>query len=169
MARHVFGGTTADYVISLGADDAATLEPGAEVTLWTAQTGGSQVTTLEDMTGVAVASVLADAFGAIPQFRGPDDDSLWLWGDASGGAGPRHLLIASDLAGVVALLGSDVASLVSRMTAAETSIGRAMLVCEYVAGAYELRPDTGRRVTFVGPVAPGVLSLDSDLWLETVL
>lgn len=98
MARHRFGGV-ADYVISAGADNAATLQPNTTVTCWNQVTGGTQLTDLMDVDGVtplAGGTVITDATGHIPEFYGPDGiRSLYI--DAGDGAGPRVRTVATDV------------------------------------------------------------------------
>jgi lysophospholipase L1-like esterase len=98
MARHRFGGV-ADYVITLGTDNAATLEPGTTVTCWNAATGGTQHTDLTDTDGstpIPGGELPTDSVGAVPEFYGPDGvRSLYL--DANAGAGPRRRTLATDL------------------------------------------------------------------------
>lgn len=98
MARHRFGGT-ADYVVTLGVDDVATLEPGASVTCWNAATGGAQHTDLTDVDGttpIPGGALTADGTGAVPEFYGPDGvRSVYL--DANSGGGPRRRTLATDI------------------------------------------------------------------------
>ncbi|MEV2277881.1 SGNH/GDSL hydrolase family protein [Nocardiopsis sp. NPDC049922] len=98
MARHRFGGT-ADYVITLGTDNAATLQPASTVTCWNQSTGGMQYTDLTDIDGstpIPGGELTADAVGAVPEFYGPDGvRSLYL--DANSGAGPRRRALAIDI------------------------------------------------------------------------
>ena len=60
MARYLYAASPADYVV-----DATTglPIPGAVVTVWSARSGGSQITDLQDLSGTAVASVTANAQG----------------------------------------------------------------------------------------------------------
>ncbi|UNZ20634.1 glycerophosphodiester phosphodiesterase family protein [Streptomyces sp. 891-h] len=108
MARHRFGGI-ADYVISLGAGNAAVLQPGATVTCWNMTTGGTQYTDLTESDGTTAivnGELTADANGAVPQFYGPDGvRSVYL--DANGGAGPRRRALATDLGDDVTTLRTD--------------------------------------------------------------
>lgn len=107
MARHIFGGDIASYVVAVGnpetvgsiSGDHALLVPSQVVTFWNAATGGSQITDLQDMLGTAITAVTTDTNGAIPQLQGPvtTPDTWSLWADANGGAGPRRLMVASDL------------------------------------------------------------------------
>jgi lysophospholipase L1-like esterase len=111
MARHRFGGI-ADYVITLGADNAATLQPGATVTAWNSASGGTQYTDLVDTDGttsIPGGELIADAVGAVPEFFGPDDvRSIYL--DANAGAGPRRRALAVDLGEDLAAVEADVST-----------------------------------------------------------
>lgn len=98
MARHRFGGS-ADYVVTLGTDNVATLEPGVSVTCWNAATGGTQHTDLTDVDGITPipgGTLTTDSTGALPEFFGPDGvRSLYL--DANAGGGPRRRTLATDI------------------------------------------------------------------------
>lgn len=98
MARHRFGGV-ADYVISLGDDDVATLEPSTSVSGWNLSSGGSQYTDFMELDGttpIASGTLTTDSVGSLPEFLGPDGvRELYL--DASGGAGPRRRTLATDV------------------------------------------------------------------------
>jgi hypothetical protein len=95
MSRHLYGGT-ADYAITIGADDVATLQPGVEVTCWSAGIGGEQYTDLIEVDGqTPVESLVTDEFGAVPEFHGPPGVStLYL----SAGGGPRRRAVPTDAA-----------------------------------------------------------------------
>lgn len=62
--------------------------PGAHVTLWTAQTGGSQITTgIQDLTGVAIPGglLICDAWGFAPAFQDTlDHADIWAIGSDTG-------------------------------------------------------------------------------------
>lgn len=62
--------------------------PGAHVTLWTAQTGGSQITTgIQDLTGVAIPGglLICDAWGFAPGFQDTADRAdIWAIGSDTG-------------------------------------------------------------------------------------
>ncbi|MGC9544035.1 hypothetical protein [Streptomyces sp. UG1] len=111
MARHRFGGV-ADYIITVGTDDAATLEPNAQVTCWNAATSGTQYTDLTETDGVTPISggvLTADATGSVPEFMGPDGvRSIYL--DANGGAGPRRRTVATDVGDDLTTAESDITS-----------------------------------------------------------
>lgn len=70
MARHAFGGSPADYAMEK-VGDALLLRPAAVGTVWTAVTGGTQLTDLTDLTGGPLTAVTADSDGAVA-FFGPD-------------------------------------------------------------------------------------------------
>jgi lysophospholipase L1-like esterase len=111
MARHRFGGI-ADYVITLGTDNAATLQPGTIVTAWNSASGGTQYTDLVDTDGttsIPGGELIADAVGAVPEFFGPDDvRSIYL--DANAGAGPRRRALAVDVGEDLAAVEADVST-----------------------------------------------------------
>ncbi|WP_447643157.1 hypothetical protein [Nocardioides zeae] len=70
MARTTFGGTLADYVVL--PESGVYRRPGSvEVTVWSAQTGGTQLTDLL-VGGQAAASLRTGSEGLIPAFQGPD-------------------------------------------------------------------------------------------------
>lgn len=83
MARYLYAASPADYVV-----DATTglPIPGAVVTVWSARSGGSQITDLQNLSGTAVSSVTANAQGFYA-FYCPDGytENVWL----STGTGDR--------------------------------------------------------------------------------
>lgn len=93
MARYNFGGGADDFTFTgriIGGSDYMTLAPST-LTLWSAQTGGTQYTDLM-MGGSAVSTITVTASGQVPAFQGPDGVSQ-MWAD--GGAG-RVLIDAFD-------------------------------------------------------------------------
>lgn len=110
MARHRFGGI-ADYVISKGTSDVATLEPATSVTCWNLASGGTQYTDLVQVDGVTPISggtLTSDVNGAVPEFMGPNGVRE-VYFDASGGGGPRRRALATDV-------GTDLSTLESTVT-----------------------------------------------------
>lgn len=87
MARLAFGGGTADYL-----ETASGRRVAGSVTMWTAATGGTQVTDLL-VGGVAVSAVTSDASGYLPELSGPDGVSKMY---ADGGGGRRVVLEAHE-------------------------------------------------------------------------
>ena len=91
--RRKFGGGDADFAIS-ASGTSITLVPNAVVTFWTALSGGSQYTDLQNTGGGAITSVTADANGQIPEFFGPA--GIWKMA-ADAGGGTRRWVTASDI------------------------------------------------------------------------
>ena len=83
MARGSFGGGATEYVENT---QGARL-PGATVTLWSAENGGSQVTDLL-RNAAAVTTLTAGTLGRLPLFSGPDS-VVELWADGGGGVRTR--------------------------------------------------------------------------------
>jgi hypothetical protein len=190
MARHTFGGTVADYVVVPHGDaDTITLDDGTEVdvfplalfpggsfTLWTAQSGGEQVTDLLTLDGAEIETgiIVADDDGNIPQFQGPDNDTTKLWAD---GGRERVALVANDLDVSVANAEARSIAALAGATAAQARAAKTLFTIEYdpSSGAYPTRASSGatvERVQWIGPVAPiigGDYAMDGfDLWLSTV-
>lgn len=90
MARRTFGGTAADFLT----DSRGNVESGGTGTVWTARTGGTQITDLLDANGAPVTTVsaLASPEGMV-LFSGPDDGTSVVWVDFGGG---RVKMVASD-------------------------------------------------------------------------
>lgn len=84
MAYIMFGGSPADFFI----DATGTPIPFATATVWTAESGGSQVTDLLSESGAAQTGVVADSFGGF-RFQAPDTyGTLWL----DSGAPDRYVI-----------------------------------------------------------------------------
>ena len=71
MARHLFGGSPADYAMEKVGNQLL-LRPEAVGTVWTAATGGTQITDLLDLTGAPITEVTADEEDGAVSFFGPD-------------------------------------------------------------------------------------------------
>lgn len=84
MARYLYGGTAADVTTT----QAGQLVTGATLTVWDSQTGGTQITDLQDATGAAATVVTSDAYGRV-LFYAPDGENRALWLQ---GSGPRMLV-----------------------------------------------------------------------------
>ena len=91
MARNLYAATPADYVIN-----SATGLPqsGVTVTVYTAVTGGTQVTDLLTAGGDAITTVTSDASGGF-RFQGPDEEDATLW--VSTGGASRFAVNVADL------------------------------------------------------------------------
>ena len=107
MARFWFGGGVSDWTFTTqdgvgGFNDVAQVVGGATVTVWNAETGGTQYTDLLDDAGAAVSFVTSSdgttgrAAGQIPPFQGPDGVRE-VWAEAAGG--PRALLVGRPTVG----------------------------------------------------------------------
>ena len=81
MARNMYGATSADFTLTAG----GRVVPGAVLTVWTARTGGTQVTDLLDADSVACTTVTSGADGSVAYY-GPDDDRSTHWADSGQGA-----------------------------------------------------------------------------------
>ncbi|MFR0354177.1 hypothetical protein [Streptomyces sediminimaris] len=82
MARSTFGATLADYVVQ-PSDGLWAVAAGATVTFWDAPDAGTQYTDLLNGAGSPITEVVADEYGAIPEFQGPDSVT-GMWADAGG-------------------------------------------------------------------------------------
>lgn len=82
MARYEFGAGMADYVVQ-PSDGLWGVAPGATVTFYSASTGGIQYTDLLDASSNPITQVVANDFGFIPRFSGPDG-VVGMWASAGG-------------------------------------------------------------------------------------
>src|SRR5574343_1629648 len=85
MARLLYGNSPADFTTA----PTGRLLPGSVLTVWTAVTGGTQVTDLQDYLGNATTVVTSDEY-ALVRFYGPDGENDTLWLDS--GQGTRLLV-----------------------------------------------------------------------------
>lgn len=118
MTRSTFGATSADFLISVGPARQLRAQPGT-ITLWSAQSGGTQYTDLL-LDGVAVSAIPVDSSGQVPQFQGPDG-VVEIWADA-GGSRVRLVTVFTDVAeatdaGIAALLGDADSSTTAALNA----------------------------------------------------
>ena len=81
MTRNMYGATSADFTITSG----GRVIPGAVLTLWTARTGGTQITDLLDVDSVACTTVTSAADGSVVYY-GPDGDNELHWADSGQGS-----------------------------------------------------------------------------------
>ncbi|WP_031039929.1 glycosyl hydrolase family 28-related protein [Streptomyces sp. NRRL F-5650] len=82
MARYTFGGGIADYLVQ-PRDGLWGVAPGAVVTFYSSADGGTQYTDLLNAGGAAVTEIVADDYGLLPSFQGPDGVTI-LWASAGG-------------------------------------------------------------------------------------
>ena len=156
MARHLFGGDIAAYVVApgdevTGGDPEVTgnqvlLVPSSTVTFWSAETAGTQYTDLLDALDTPITSVTSDADGAIPQLRGPDGITV-MWAQA-GEAGARRLIVATDLGADVTALQATVATLQGAVDTL-TSYAQLNVYRDAGTGAWPTRPAGASRVWWI--------------------
>jgi hypothetical protein len=104
MTRHLFGGALPDWTFGpttvSGTDNLAQLTGGVTVTLWNAETGGTQYTDLLDASLAAADHATSSdgsdgrTVGTIGPFYGPPDVYV-MWASATGG--PRAMIVSSDV------------------------------------------------------------------------
>ena len=92
MARNMYGATSADFTIASG----GRVISGAVLTLWTARTGGTQITDLLDVDSVACTTVTSAADGSVVYY-GPNNDKTVHWADS--GQGSRVAIRPTDITG----------------------------------------------------------------------
>jgi hypothetical protein len=170
MARLLYAATPADYVVN-----SATGLPqaGVTVTVYTAVTGGTQVTDLLTAAGAAIETVTTDSAGGF-RFQGPDgeEDTLWV---STGGAS-RFAVNAADLGATRAplththgtgnLLDTD-----GFLALALLPDGVPLVVDKVKAGGtWPSRPTarTDVPVIWIGDTDPGgsPKAINGDLWLD---
>jgi hypothetical protein len=172
--------------MALGADETSTdgqsgkralIVPSGSVTFWTARTGGTQITDLLDDLGTPITGATADSDdGEFPPIQGPDaDPDVWyMWADGAGGAGPRRLVVATDLGDTVNTLTAAVSDLQDQVSAIQALLAMApMVVRENGDGTWPTRPDIvgTRTALWVGPdtapVGGGYMLDGTDLQIDT--
>lgn len=83
MARNAFGASSADFE----QDDRGNRRAGRTGTVWTAQTGGTQITDLLNTAGDPITELTSSSHPiGLVQFQGPADGRAIVWVDF-GGAG----------------------------------------------------------------------------------
>lgn len=82
--RRPFGGTTADFVDQVSTTGALLATAGATCVFYNAPTGGQQVVDLLNSDGTPTTFIVADGYGMIPPFQGPNDGTAYLWVTAGG-------------------------------------------------------------------------------------
>jgi hypothetical protein len=118
MARNLYGCTSADFTLT----ESGRVVAGATATVWTARTGGTQITDLTDLDGDAITSVTSDADGGI-RFYGVDGDKDAYWLDT--GTGTRIAVRPVNLTGETGPTPDLTIGTVTTGTAAATITGTA--------------------------------------------
>jgi hypothetical protein len=170
MARHFFLGDLSAWAMALGADETSVdsqsgkrvlMIPSASVTFWTAQTGGVQYTDLLDSIGTPITEATADDDGEFNPIQGPDTDpdTWYMWADGSGGAGPRQLVIATDMGDTVNALAATISDMAADAAALGAQVAASLGVVNYdtTTSSWPPRPaGDPRRFMWFGPTAPPV-------------
>lgn len=156
MARTFYGGSPADVIAQVSSDDGDYAPATAEMTAWTAATGGTQITDLLDVSSSPIVTVTPDALGRV-RFYGPDNYSAAIWLQTSGGVRWRI----------------DPADMASRLNAALGGNTYTMPIWDG-EGPHPLRPTFNTESTIVvrwrQPTAPLTTSgyaLPGDEWMST--
>ena len=160
----LFGGGVADFVV-IAEETTGELTLGADADVWfyNAKASGTRYTSgLTDLTGASITEVTSDSDGAIPQLRGPTNIS-YMWADASGGAGPRRLMVANDLGDILTDMKSTVADLQAALSQFATSIGAVRYNSD--TSSWPDRPADSRIYIWFGPTAPSAIP-DGDYWVN---
>lgn len=89
MARSMFGGTSGDFIATVGPGGTVRAVPG-NLTMWSAETGGTQYADLL-LDGAPATSIPVARDGQVPAFEGPDGVAT-MWADA--GIGKRVRLLS---------------------------------------------------------------------------
>lgn len=116
MARNLYGCTSADFTLT----ESGRVVAGATATVWSARTGGTQITDLTDLDGDAITLVTSDADGGI-RFYGVDGDKDTYWLDT--GTGARIAVRPADLTGEIGPTPDLTIGTVTTGTAAATITG----------------------------------------------
>ena len=115
MARNMYGATSDAFTWAAGR-----VIPGAELEVWDARTGGTQITDLTDVDDVACTTVTSDASGSVV-FYGPDGERGVLWMES--GLGDRLAVRPTDPApiAVSGVRDDPEAALAALLTALDTA------------------------------------------------
>lgn len=140
MARLLYGASAADYVVNA---TTGIPQAGVTVTIYTAVSGGSQVTDLLNSSQQAVTTVTTDSAGGF-RFYGPDGTTATLW--ASTGGGTRYAVQPATVSDLITTNGVSAADFAAH-TADPAAHGTHLtdLVGVSVSG-----PKTGDQLVFTG-------------------
>jgi len=115
MARLLYGATSGDYTMTAG----GRVIPNAEIEIWDAIEGGTQITDLTDYDGNPCTVVTSGADGLV-RFYGPDGENDNLWMDSRQGS---RLLVRPTV--LTASIGDG--SILDEDIAADADIGRSKI------------------------------------------
>jgi hypothetical protein len=157
--RQLYGRSMADFAFVTDTGDNRTvrlaLAGSASATVWTAPTGGTQVTDLQSESGAAISAVPVGSSGSVP-FYGPVGTFGTLWLD--GGDGNRSAVQPADVGDIArnAYKGAREAQQASAGGQAELQRFDVTTEAEMLAltgvrrGAFARRADTGSTWQFLG-------------------
>lgn len=187
MARHWFLGDLGAWAMSLGADETSIdsqpgkrslVIPDASITFWNTLAGGTgdQYVDLLDAIGTPISTAVAEDDGEYTPIQGPDTDpeTWYMYADGSGGAGPRRLVVATDLGDAHNALAETVNDMADQLAAQAVMIGNSLAVVNYdtATSTWPTRPaGDSRRFAWLGPTSPpigGSYMVDNfDMYLTT--
>lgn len=127
MARTLYGGSPADVIAQptpSTTDDPTALgiAQSVTVTVWTAETGGTQLTDLQNAAQVGVSAVTTDSLGRL-KFYGPDAYTAAVWVETA--TGVRWRINPADLA---ARNTADWTTITSKPAGIDTPVTQAQIV-----------------------------------------
>lgn len=167
MARRLYGASPADYVVNT---TTGAPRSGVTVTIYTASSGGSQVTDLQNMSFQAISTVTSDANGGF-RFYGPDGTDATLW--ASTGGGSRYAVNCADLGATRAPLSHshDSAQFSSGTLLYSAMTPGTVITVDKVKNGNSWpgsRPTARTDVTvhWVGDTDPGGIAINGDVWYD---
>lgn len=138
MARLLYGATSGDYTMTAG----GRVIPNAEIEIWDAIEGGTQVTDLTDYDGNPCTVVTSGADGLV-RFYGPDGENDNLWMDSRQGS-----------------------RLLARPTVLTASIGDGSILDEDIAADADIDRTkiAGTALTEADGVGPAALNIPIGVW-----
>jgi hypothetical protein len=172
-----YGRTPSDWAFGVNIDGVTPeLVPGAVLTAWNAETGGTQLDMSLDGGATTVASITASdgTDGLVPGTV----DQHWVqqttyWIDGNAGAGPRTLMTTSDAADIAVTALNTASNQADTINNNSAILAYVQLVCIAVAGVYPPRPGVAgdRMVAWYGSSPPPVGgtdgAVDGDEWHRT--
>lgn len=177
MAWYAYGRTPADWAFSVAMDNVTPqLVPGAVLTAWNADTGGTQLDISLDGGSSIVSSITASdgSDGLIPGTV----DQHWVqqptyWIDGNAGAGPRTLMVSSDAPAIAVAAKTEADNQADTIANNQALLALVPVMNPAVLGTYPARPALAgsRVVIWLGGSAPSAGvggAAEGDIWLDTV-
>lgn len=177
MTWYRYGKTPSDWTFVTAVDGVTpNFAPGAVLTAWNQETGGTSVQYSLDNSGSTLVSSITSSDGSDGLPPGTVDEhftqTLTYWVDGNGGAGPRLYMETTDAADIAGLAAANISDLQDAVTAIQAVTDLVSVYNIEVAGAWPPRPlvAAGRVVTWIGPDVPtagGTGMADGDVWFRT--